>query len=260
MAPYIPPGPLCNRCKYCTIQQRPDHHSRQFKAISITGIVFKAYEYSAMQIADAFVTIIPGHMDFEIKRQALERWNVLLPELLDGPLFRDTEFDLKDVFYVLDDFLFLRGLRTRCCVEWMDECNTALTQTLYGRCEWGEETNRSPTLWIRLVRPTVRKQRSVQTILSTLMHEMCHAILDLRCSCVRCCCPLNKMNGAGFRGHGPSWEKLRRSVERVASSHLEGLSSPISLCHWSEPGLEAERQQVGRMLSGLYKKITQQAS
>ena len=120
MASYISPGPLCDSCKFCSIQERPDRHSRQFKAIStsaVTGIVFKAYEYSAIQLADAFDKIVSGYMDFEIKKQALERWNVLHQELLDGPYWRDAEFDLKEIFFVLDDFLFLRALRDRCRVE-----------------------------------------------------------------------------------------------------------------------------------------------
>ena len=76
MASYISPGPLCDMCRFCSIQERPDYHSRQFKAISIspvTGIVFKAYEYSAIQLADAFDKIISSYIDFEIKKQALAR-------------------------------------------------------------------------------------------------------------------------------------------------------------------------------------------
>lgn len=57
MAFYVSPGPLCDWCKHCTIPQRAVYHSEHFKAISIspvTGIIFKAYEYSATQLADAF--------------------------------------------------------------------------------------------------------------------------------------------------------------------------------------------------------------
>ena len=263
MASYISPGPLCDRCKFCSIQERPDRHSRQFKAISIspiTGIVFKAYEYSAIQLADAFEGIVSGHMDFEIKTRALERWNVLLPELLDGPLLRETEFDLKDMFFVLNDFLFLGALRNRCCVEWVDERRTGKWQKTLGWCEHGEETNHGLVQWIRLVRPTGAKPQSVRDVLITLMHEMCHAIFTFRCDCPCCCCPLNRLNGEGFSGHGPSWGKLRRSIERTANTHLTGLFEPIALSYPCEPDFEIERARAGRMLSGLYKKITQQGS
>lgn len=253
MTPYISPGPLCDGCKFCSIQDHPDHHSRQFKAISIspiTGILFRTYEYSAIQLADAFDYIISGHLDFEIKKQALDRWNVLYPELNDGPRWRDTEFDLKDMFFVLDDFLFLGALRDSCKVEWVDECMTGWTHHSIGWFETAEVTNRGPTLWIRLVRPTVAKKLTVQGILGTLMHEMCHAILAFRCFCYRCRCPLNRMNSAGLSGHGPSWDKLRRPVEKTANRHLL-TDEPIRLSDWAGTEFELERQQVGRMLNGL---------
>ena len=262
MAPYMSPGPLCDMCKFCSIQERPDYHSRPFKAISmspVTGIVFKAYEYSAIQLADAFDSIISGHMDFEIKIQALNRWKVLIPELLDGGYWRDTEFDIKNIFFVLDDFLFLGALRERCRVEWVDERTTGWLQHKIGWCEPAEVTNREPTQWIRLIRPTGAKQRSVQEILGTLMHEMCHAIFAFKCGCYRCRCPLNKMNGEGLSGHGPSWDKLRRSIEKTANQHLLRYE-PIQLCYDVGTESEEERQQVGRMLSGLYKRITKQGS
>ena len=261
MASYISPVTLCGNCKFCTIQERPDRHSRQFKAISIspaTGIVFKAYEYSANQIADAFEGIISGHMEFEIKKQALQRWELLREELFDEPL-RETEFDLEDAFSVLDDFLFLGALRDRCNVQWVDEGTSGWHQHKSGWFEKAEVTNRGPTQWIHIVRPTVDKIRSVQDILAILMHEMCHAIFAFRCVCHRCSCPLNQINGEGLSGHGPSWVKLIRSIEESANRHLL-TDDPIQLSGWAGPSFEDERQQVGKMLSGLYKKTTGQGS
>ena len=55
-------------------------------------------------------------MDFEINRQASCRSNALTPELLDGPLWRENEFDLKDSFWVLDDFYIWEHSRTG--AEW----------------------------------------------------------------------------------------------------------------------------------------------
>lgn len=264
MAFYDSPGPLCDRCKYCTIPQRTVYyHSDRFKASSIspvTGITFKMHEYSANQIADAFEKLIPGYMDFEIKKQALARWNVLLPELLDGPLWRDAEFDLKDSFSVLDDFLFLRALRDRCRVEWVDASQKGWNRGMIGRCELAEYTNREPMQWLQILRPTVEKPRTVQDVVCTLMHEMCHAIFTFRCNCFRCRCLLNRINGDGLDYHGPSWEKLRRSIEETAKLHLDGFSAPITLCHWSEPQVEAEKKEIAKKLSGLYKKITQQGN
>lgn len=273
MAFYTSPGPLCDSCKYCTIPQRAVRHSDchfarftvdRFKAISVspvTGIIFKAYEYPANQIADEFERLIPGHMDSEIKRQALTRWDALLPELLDGPLWRETEFDLKDSFTVLDDFLFLRALRNRCRVEWVDECQIGWKRDSVGWCECGEETNRGLTQWIRLVRPTVKKPKTVQEVLGTLMHEMCHAIFAFKCDCSSCRrCLLNKINGEGLTGHGPSWKKVRQSIENTANKHLRGFSEPIRLSYSHEPDTEEEEKKIAKALSGLYKKVTQQGS
>ena len=263
MVYYISPGPLCDWCKYCTIPQYTQYHSEQFKPISIspvTGIVFKAYQYSATQLADAFEKLVSGHMDLEIKRQALDRWDMLFPRDCDGPMWRETEFELEDYFHVFDDFFFLRALRYSCRVEWVDECKIGWKRNMAGWCEWAEETNQGPVQWIRLVRPTTKKPRTIQDTLGTLMHEMCHAIFAFKCRCICCTCPLNKMNGEGLGGHGPSWEKLKRAVEDTAAKNLWWLPEIIRLCHPSEPQIEAEQEAVAKMLSGLYKKITQQGS
>ena len=185
---------------------------------------------------------------------------MLLPELLDGPLLRETEFDLKDMFFVLNDFLFLGALRNRCCVEWMDESRTGKRQKMVGWCESREETNHGLVQWIGLARPTEGKPLSVRDILATLIHEMCHAMFGLACNCACCSCPLNRLNSEGFSGHGPSWGKLRSSIERTVNTHLSGFFEPIILCHPTELELELERARAGRMLNGLYKKIMQQGS
>lgn len=200
-------------------------------------------------------------MDSMIKRKALIRWGALLQELLDGPLWRETEFDLKVSFTILDDFLFLRALRNRCRVEWVDECKIGWKRDCVGWCECGEETNQGPTQWIRLVRPTVEKPRTVQEVLGMLMHEMCHAIFAFSCNCFSCRqCLLNRINGEGFTGHGPSWKKLRQSIENTADIHLRGFLEPIRLCHPNEPDAEKEEKKTAKALSGLCKKVTQQES
>ena len=263
MAYYFSPGPLCDWCDHCTIQKRAIYKCTHFEAISIspvTGITFEADKYSANQLADAFERVIPGHMDSEIKSLALARWNDLLPDLLDGPVWRDTEFDLKDSFHVLDDFLFMRALQHRCRVEWVDECQKGLKREWNGWCDMAVFTNEGPRCWIRLVRPTVRKTRTVWDVLGILMHEMCHALFAFRCTRYCCSCPLNLMNGDGLSGHGPSWEKLRRCVERTASLYLNSSDEPILLCHRTEPQVDAEEKEVAKMLDGLYKKVTQQGS
>ena len=71
--------------------------------------------------------------------RALARWDVLLPELRDGPRWRVFDFDLKDSFIVLDEFLFPRALQDRCVWSaWM-----SLGKNSHGACSAG--VSRPPT-------------------------------------------------------------------------------------------------------------------
>lgn len=262
MACYFSPGPLCDRCEHCNIQKRPVYHRLPFKPISIspvTGITFEAYKYSANQLADGFEKVIQGHMDSEIKTSALARWDELVSDLLDGPVWRDAEFDLKDSFHVLDDFLFMRALQHRCRVEWVDECDKGLPGAT-GRCELAVATNEGPICWIQIRRPTFQKPWTVWAVLETLMHEMCHALFTFKCYCSSCICPLTLINGDGLDWHGPSWVKLRRCVEGMASLYLDKMDGPFSLYYYTETEAQAEEKKVVKMLSGLYKKVTRQGS
>ena len=263
MACYFSPGPLCDWCEYCNIRERPVYHRRPFEPISIspvTGITFEAHKYSAKQLANGFENIIQGHMDSEIKRLALARWDELLPDLLDGDVWRDAEFDLKDSFHILDDFLFMRALQHQCRVEWVDGCHEGPNRNRLGWCQLEVGTNRGQECLICLVRPTVDRLTSVEVVLSTLQHEMCHALFMFRCQCLCCSCPLNQMNGEGLDGHGPSWQKLRKCVESTASRYLNTFYEPMPLCSSQEPEAQAEENKAAKMLSGLYKKVTQQGS
>ena len=199
-------------------------------------------------------------MDSEIKRSALARWDELLRDLLDGPVWRDAEFDLKDSFHILDDFLFMRALQHQCRVEWVDGCQRGPNRDRLGWCQLEVGTNRGQECLICLVRPTVDRPTSVEIVLSTLKHEMCHALMTFTCLCNCCRCPLNAMNGKGLDYHGPSWQKLRKCVESTASVYLNTFYEPMPLCYPKGPEAQAEENKVAKMLSGLYKKVTQQGS
>ena len=263
MACQYSPGPLCDWCEYCNILERPGHHHLPFKPISVspvTGITFEAFEYSANQLADGFESIIQGHMDSEIKRSALARWNELLPDLLDGSVCRDAEFDLKDLFHILDDFLFMGALQHLCRVDWVDESQKGHKRKWVGWCELAVPTNRGPRCVMSIVRPTVKKPRTIEDVVATLKHEMCHALFAFRCRCYCCRCPLNRIKSEGLSGHGPSWQKIRRCVERTANLYLDDTFESSSLCHHTEPELKNEEKKVAKMLNGFYKKVTQQGS
>lgn len=79
----------CGECAHCADESWTlESHPVSFKIVSNShtdGINFKAKEFTANQIADAFATLIPGHINWQIKKNALERWSALLSELLEGP-------------------------------------------------------------------------------------------------------------------------------------------------------------------------------
>ena len=263
MATHVPIDQPCGECEYCSYPDgTAESHPALFEVVSnsqIDGINFKSRHFTTNQIADAFVNLIPGHMEWEIKTSALERWNLLLPALLEDPQSRESEFDLEPVYRLLDDFLFLRALQEICAVEWVDEM-----LNVQGRPKAGwviPYTNiRGPRMWIRMARPSPERPRTVHNVLCVLIHEMCHALLYLACECSICECRLNKMNGWGITGHGPAWRRVRAAAQETANLHLKGFSEPFLLSHRTEPDVRQEDEERVKMLEGLYKKVTKEVN
>lgn len=258
MAAHVPMGHPCGECDSCSFPKRTlESHPAFFEAITKShtdGIDFKIRHFTTNQIADAFANLIPGHMDWPIKKSALERWNALLPALLEGPKIRESKFDLQTIYHLLDDFLFLKALQDLCAVEWVGDMLEG-----FGRRKIGwviRETNiRGPRMRIRMVRPSPEIPRTVHNVLCVLMHEMCHALLFLACECSVCDCELNMMNGWGITGHGPAWQRVRAAVQETSNLYLNGFSEPFLLSRASEPDLRLEAKARLRMLEGLYKKV-----
>lgn len=198
-------------------------------------------------------------MDWQIKRNALERWNALLPGLLEGPGLHESAFDLQPVYLLLDDLLFLRALQDSCVFEWADDM-----LEVRGRPKLGwvviDDNIRGPLLRIRIARPSPKSHRSVHYMLCVLMHEMCHTLLYLACDCNICSCELNRMNGWGMTGHGPSWQRVRAAAQDTANLHLKGFSEPFCLAHRSEPDVRLEVEAREKLLEGLYEKVTKEDS
>lgn len=198
------------------------------------GINIRDREYTAQSISDAFSQFIPGHMDWPIKRQALERWNSLAFDLYSGPV----EFDLLPVFHILDDFLFLRAIQNRWDVRWIDYTTKGRNAETMGLCDEAFDI-RGPMMWINVTRPTNTFHRTVQEVLDTLVHEMCHALLRAACMCSVCRCQLKVMDQRGVAFHGPSWQAVMQHADETASSHLKGFSAP----HW----VEFRKKELERM-------------
>ena len=251
----------CGECKRCSSQiWTLEDHPASFEVLSNShteGINFKKNVFTANQIADAFANLIPDHMDWQIKKNALERWNELLPGLLEDPELHESEFDLQPVYRLLDDLLFLRALQETCVVEWVDE---PLRMKGDPKVGWVETKYniRGPSMRICMVRPSPERPRSVHYVLGMMMHEMCHALLYLACECSICGCELNLMNGPGMTGHGPNWQRVRAAAEETANLHLKGFAEPFLLAHWTEPDVRQEDEARVKLLGGLYEKVTQE--
>ena len=261
MAAHIPLNRPCGECEYCSSPNWDlESHPKTFKAVSnshLDGINFKFGHFTTNQLADAFANLIPGHMDWKIKTSALERWNTLLPILLEEPELRECEFDIQPIYCLLDDFLFLRALQDICIVEWVDE-----RLRVQGRPKIGwvlRDTNiRGPRLRICMSRPSPKKPRTVHNVLCVLMHEMCHALLYLACGCSVCNCELNSMNGWGITGHGPAWRRVREAAQETANLYLKGFAEPFLLAHRREPDVRLEAEARVKLLEGIYKKVSRE--
>ena len=61
----------------------------------------------------------------------------------------------------------------------------------------------------------LRSRSGIQELWGTLLHEMCHAFIDLFvCSCRSC--SEGARSGGGLSGHGPTWVLAARMIEREA--------------------------------------------
>ena len=222
------------------------------------------YEYTANQIAEAFSRMALEDFDWPIKRQALDRWNAILPDLLEEPSLRETEFDLESIFHILDDLLFRRALRAHCGVAWVDVLLGPGDKSDVGSSQDGSYI-RAWRHGICIVRPSAEEPKTVQDCVNTLMHEMCHALLSVACRCAVCSCSLNEMNGKGLTGHGPAWRVLARAVEECVNGWLEGFGEPFRLSYLEDDemgreekvdsDLKKEEESKVRLLDGLYKAI-----
>lgn len=250
----MPFSQACGECSACTSSTPTvtDHPPFGVKYNDPRdGIDVEWVRFTAQQIADAFINLIPEHMDWPIKQDALARWKTLQPDFGDGSRECIAEFDIMPAWEIFNDFLFIGLLKDLCCIKWVDQGDI---DNSIGRFAYNTGI-RGPRAWIYIVRPSPLGPCTVQDCLETLLHEMCHALLYLACQCNVCGCHLNRINGEGMRYHGPSWESVRRTVENTASMHFPGFSRRFYLCGAYEPDLELERQTECRILHSLFRKI-----
>lgn len=266
MPSHIPLEPPCHECKNCTTidNEMLENHPTEFSAVEnspVDGINFEIHKFTANQLAEAFSRMTQDNSDWEIKRLALDRWNAILPDLLEGPLLREDEFDLEPIVHILDDLLFRRALRDHCGVAWVDVLLGPGDKSDVGSSQDGSYI-RGWRHGICIVRPSAKEPKTVQDCLNTLIHEMCHALLNVACQCAVCNCSLNEMNGAGLTGHGPAWQILARAVEECVNGWLKGFGDPFRLSYLEydeakreknvNVDLKHERKSKVKLLNGLY--------
>ena len=246
----------CHECRKCTQPYRTPRTHVDFKVDSNSptdGIDFEDCEYTAQSITNAFIRFIPGHMDWPIKKQALDRWNALAFDLFSGPV----EFDLLPVFRILDDFLFLRALQDNWSMEWVDKRKTGPYADAVGwatvRYKMRGANNR-----ISVVRPSTTSHQTVQDVLDTILHEMCHAILQCSCNCMVCTCHVIAMSEKGLTGHGPSWQILIRVADEIATLYLKGFSVPYwanARKYQAKASQEQEEKTKTKILGSMFEKV-----
>jgi len=251
----------CGECQRCDTTVLDDHSVKhpnfELKSCDpLEGIDFPIFEYTALQITDAFtLNIIPGYMDLQIKREALNRWKRLILDLPKSDSEMSTAtFDIETAFLILDDFLFLRSLRDCVGIRWVEKFPG---DKLLGEC-WPNQGIRGKCTWIDILKPSHDRPMTVQYVLETILHEMCHALFTLACTCSVCSCKLNLVNAAGLEGHGPCWDRLRTTVEETANHHLSEFL-PGRLClDFDSQGVKDARKAKFKMLISLAAKIERQ--
>lgn len=196
-------------------------------------------EFTLRTITDSFDLLVPGSMDLPIKRDALARWESILPELQSGPKDRVDEFDLQPAWEVLGDVLFPGFFRVWCRLKWEDR------EELNGYD--GKITDlatKGQICWIWVARPSIHRPQTVPEALSILLQQMCDAMISLTCGgCKIYIRKMDMINGRSLTDHGPVWQ--------VVKHVLSGLSQPFELCHSTEPDTPIEEAIKFRMLRGL---------
>ena len=78
MALNVPLDQPCGECETCTTREcRLEDHSASFEVISnsyMDGVFeFESFKFTTNQIANAFAYLMHGHIDWQIRQDALER-------------------------------------------------------------------------------------------------------------------------------------------------------------------------------------------
>lgn len=174
--------------------------------------------YAHDDIPRGFIELFANKRKNQLRQtqvKACERWQGWYPNVV-GYLPRQRDFDLSIPFEIFDDYFFCGALWNPCRLYWKNQraMPGALGQTFdKGDCS---------EIWISRLTGHARgerwTERSLQDILDTLLHGMCHAAFQIfGCNCSDCFCYDNLIGTSGITGHGPSYVQLCKAIEREAN-------------------------------------------
>ena len=157
------------------------------------------------------------------------------------------------MFDILDDFLFMGLLSTLVQVRWLiPNPRDSNESPLLGQTLMSDEAQ-GWYLVIEILKPNSQEYKSSEEWVTTLLHEMCHALFCLACCCQTCSCLLNQMNAAGLTGHGPCWRRVASAAEETAKKYLGSIFRDWSLITPVE--MHKEDHARLRLLKGLAAKV-----
>ena len=195
----------------------------------------------------ALFTSIPNRPDLlhPVQANALQRWRTWIQPGNLQPKVDTQYFGLRYVFHIFDDYFFRRALRSRVRLEWVEGSPRELGY--YGSTRPDPNFEHSRNTLIEIVRPNEWSQDSVQQLLSTLIHEMAHAVFRLfECRCVQCSRQIHIERGRGLTGHGPEWRKLVEAMEMELNRFFPGFSEIWTVNGWrvGDPSFQEEESRI----------------
>jgi hypothetical protein len=114
---------------------------------------------------------------------------------------------------IFDELFFFGSIGRRCTITW-----SSLGPCTLGRCtpiQYGLETHCIIELDIKFTGDVVSDKN---LLLETLLHEMCHAFLEIY-ACHASECFLEREHG-GVTGHGRAWEMVATAAQNTANRNF----------------------------------------
>lgn len=160
------------------------------------------------------------------QKKLLERWNQSHQYLGITP--GNGDLDLQHFVQLFMDAFFSNpgtGLKSLVEVQWTD---SSPNPSSYCHTQQTASTDTTgPRALIKIPKPDPSlpfTAHTAQRLLSSLLHELAHALLLCHgCDCNSCRCQVTRCGTVGLTGHGPVWVKLCGAIEGYANRLFGGL-------------------------------------